>query len=389
MRFRKNILLAIIFYLLLFLLANPTYAKNLKIGLTITNDHIIIGSNKQGVILNLFNNQKIANIKKLESYIIRNANGLISILHKPTNTILGAFTGPIKLIPEKKEGYVSCNNKWYRGELIILTNSHKKNLTVVNNVNLEDYLLSVVPSEIPSKWHKEVLKAQAIAARSYALGYLGRRRGKGYDLESTVEDQVYWGISSEKRATSKAVKETEGIVVADKNNNPIIALYHSSGGGCTDSIENLWDEKPSVHIQPRVDYDDNSPHFKWSRKYNKTDVSKLLSNLNVGEVTNIIPLSRSISERIMWIDVIGTNGKVKIRGEEFRKYLKLPSSKFYINTEDNVIQFTGKGFGHGLGLSQWGAKALAERGFTYEQILTHYYPDVRIIKLYNNNHENH
>ena len=104
-----------------------------------------------------------------------------------------------------------------------------------------------------------------------------------------------------------------------------------------------------------------------------------MSNLNIGEIKNFIPLSRSVSQRILWIKIIGTSGETTIRGEEFRKLLKLPSSKFNHSIEKNYITFAGRGYGHGLGLSQWGAKALAEHGFSYEQILAHYYPETRLI----------
>lgn len=364
----------------IFFLSPMASSKEIQIGLVTTNEIVKISSNQKANLINLFTNKPIAQINENKFYLIRNADGLISIFEKTTNNKLGAFTGPVKLIPQKDDGLIFCNNNWYRGKLTILTNGDKKKITVVNNVDLEDYLLSVVPSEIPSSWHKEALKAQSIAARSYTLGYLGRRKDKGYDLESTVEDQVYLGISKEKKSTSSAIKETSGIILVDKNGKPIIALYHSSGGGYTDSIENLWDEKPSIHIQPRPDYDDSSPYFKWFRDYKISEVSNLLKNTNVGNITNIIPLSKSISKRVTWLKIIGTNGDTLIRGEEFRRSLKLPSSKFNISIENDHVKFAGRGFGHGLGLSQWGSKALAESGFTYEQILAHYYPGARLVK---------
>ena len=375
--------------LLLFLLiAFPLNAlsKDIKIGLLTTDKSVIISSNQNGILINSFTNNLITKTIKSEPYQVQNINGLIKITDK-SKKILGAFRGPIKLIPEKKDGFVSCNNHWYRGELLLLTNGDKKNLTIVNNVDLEDYLLSTVPSEIPNKWNKEALKAQAVAARSYSLGYLGRRIEKGYDLESTVEDQVYLGISSEKRSTTQAVKETKGIILLDKDNKPLVALYHSSGGGYTDSIDNLWDKKQkplghiSDHIKAKPDYDNNSPHFKWFRSYKITELNNLLTSLNIGEITNITPLSRTVANRIMWIKLAGTKGETTIRGEEFRKLLKLPSSKFHLKIENNIIKFSGSGYGHGLGMSQWGAKALAESGFTYDKILAHYYSGIRLTKI--------
>lgn len=353
-------------------------SKEIKIGLLTSDSQITISLNNEGDLVNLYNNQLIKDVKKFESYIIQNINGLISITDKQTSEKLGAFTGPVGL----QGGSLVClNGKCYRGKLLLLTNWDKKKITVVNNVDLEDYLLSVVPAEIPNTWDREALKAQSIAARSYTLGYLGRRKEKGYDLESSVEDQVYPGVSSEKISTTEAVSETKGEILIDANGKPLIALYHSSAGGYTDSIENLWDKSPSLHIQPRPDYDDKSPHFKWFRTYRMEDLSNLLRELNIGQILDIILLSKSFSNRVMWLDVAGSNGKVKMRGEDFRRKINLPSSKFNFQVEDGVIKFAGRGFGHGLGLSQWGAKALGEHGFTYKEILAHYYPGARLVEI--------
>lgn len=365
--------------ILLFSLSPEALSKDIEIGLITSESPIIISSNQEAALINLYNNKIISKINKGENFNVTNVRSLVKVLHAKTDTSLGAFTGPVKLVPEDKNGLVFCNNRWYRGELIIFTNGSKIKLTAVNKVDIEDYLISVIPSEIPYKWHKESIKALSVAARSYALGYLNRRRSKGYDLEATVEDQVYLGVSSEKNTTSEAVKETKGKILLDADNRPLIALYHSSGGGYTDSIENIWDIKPSIHIQPRPDYDDNSPHFQWYRNYKPEEVNNLLSILNIGDINEITPLSRSESQRIKWIRVAGTKGKVKIRGEVFRRYLKLPSSKFNLTIEDNQLKVAGRGYGHGLGLSQWGSKHLAEEGFTYDLILSHYYPEAKLV----------
>lgn len=380
---KRIILVLIVFYMLTASLSShKAYSKDLKIGLITTSMPVKISSSDDALLINSFTNKLIQKIKKNEYFILNGSNGLISISDKTVK--LGSFTGPIKLKPEKKDTLVKCNNHWYRGELIIFITRDKSNITVVNNVDLEDYLLSVVSSEIPNTWGKEALKAQSIAARSYAIGYLGRRKKKGYDLEPTIEDQLYLGVSSEKHSTSEAVKETKGLILFDKDNKPFIALYHSSGGGYTDSIENLWDTnhiKPSTHIQPRPDYDDNSPHFKWLRNYKITNINKLLSNLGIGQITSIVPLSKSISGRVTWLKITGTESDTLIRGEEFRKCLKLPSSKFNFYLGKDELKIAGRGYGHGLGLSQWGAKELAENKFTHDQILAHYYPGTRLVKI--------
>ena len=376
MKFKLLILSFFIFFPL------TGYCKEIKIGLITTSGQVSISSNGKAKLINLLNNAVIRKINNPETYTLENVKGLIKITDKSKGTSLGAFRGPIKLITEKNY-YVTCNKNPYRGNLTIFTNNENKNITIVNELDIEDYLISVVPSEIPYKWHQEVLKAQSVAARSYAIGFLGRRKNRGYDLESSVEDQVYLGVHSERKSTSDAVTETKGKILVDKDNSPLIALYHSSGGGYTDSIENLWEKediKPSVYIQPRPDYDDNSPHFKWFRNYKITDLNNLLSSLNIGNIVDITPISKSISGRVTWLKLTGTTGSKTIRGEELRLLLKLPSSKFNLAIKNDQVLFAGRGYGHGLGLSQWGSKELAEHGFTYEQILSHYYSYAMLVK---------
>ena len=196
-----------------------------------------------------------------------------------------------------------------------------------------------------------------------------------------MEDQLYLGVSSEKRSTSNAVNETKNLILVTDENKPLIALFHSSAGGFTDSIESIWEKESSPHIMPVPDYDDNSPHFKWFRTYTLQEITKFLTNENIGNVTDIIPVSRSSSQRVMWVEVLGDKGKTKMRGDDFRRAIKLPSSKFNMLIRKNKVVFAGRGFGHGLGLSQWGAKALAEKGFSYMEILAHYYPGARLAKL--------
>ncbi len=378
---KKFFIATILSLTVLTITCNYAFAREIDIGLVISNEKIKIGSNKNAVLINTRTNNIITKIKNQETYTVSNSSGLIHISHGISNTSLGSFTGPIKLIPDNDKDLVFCKDKWYRGKLIILTNGSKNQITIVNQLKLEDYLLSVVPSEIPSSWEKEVLKAQSVAARSYALGYLGRRKKKGYDLESTVEDQVYLGVSSEKRSTSNAVNQTKNLILVTDENKPLIALFHSSAGGFTDSIESIWEKESSPHIIPVPDYDDNSPHFKWFRTYTLQEITKFLINENIGNVTDIIPVSRSSSQRVMWVEVLGDKGKIKMRGDDFRRTIKLPSSKFNMLIRKEKVVFAGRGFGHGLGLSQWGAKALAEKGFSYMEILAHYYPGARLAKL--------
>jgi len=156
------------------------------------------------------------------------------------------------IITSAPTGFVSTKEKWYRGNLIIKKTDD--GLVVINDIGLEDYLLGVVPSEMPSSWDIEALKAQAIAARSYALANLGKRSALGFDLKDTAEDQVYKGASSEKDRTTKAVLDTKGKVLVYQG-KIINACYCASAGGKTKLASEVWNkEVPYIHSV--LSYDD-------------------------------------------------------------------------------------------------------------------------------------
>jgi stage II sporulation protein D len=275
------------------------------------------------------------------------------------------------------------NGKLYRGAAVIKPHvSTKTNgIDVINHLSLEEYLLSVVPSEMPSGWPLEALKAQAVAARSYALANLGKHEADGYDIKATVDDQAYSGISSENELTNRAVHETQGQVLTHEG-KPISAFFHSSSGGHTEVSEHVW-TRPLAYLRAVPDYDDESPHFSWNRSLPISTIEQTLakSNKNVGTVLNILPIARGVSPRVKWVMIAGTDKTIFVSGEESRKLFGLPSTLFNaVGSQDSYV-FSGRGNGHGLGMSQWGAKKLAEAGYTAAEILSYYYKDVTLNQI--------
>lgn len=274
----------------------------------------------------------------------------------------------------------ACNGKLYRGSLWLKTGNN--GLSAINIVELEDYLLSVVPSEMPSSWPDEALKAQAIAARSYAMANIGKHAKDGYDVQSTVYDQVYSGVGSETETTNKAVAETEGMVLKHKG-QVISAFFHSTSGGATEQAENVWGKSlPFVKSVP--DYDDLSPHFSWQRQFKVAELGAALARntlTDVGKLLSLTVVSRSSTQRLLSIELCGTRSTQLINGETLRHPLHLPSTIFNVTCDNGSYTFSGRGFGHGVGLSQWGAKALAEFGYNAAQILAYYYKDVSLTYL--------
>lgn len=286
---------------------------------------------------------------------------------------------------EKNEsGLLAINGRVYHGDFLIKPNLSGKNISsnqfasnfnIINCLDLEDYLQSVVPSEMPSGWPLEALKAQAIAARSYALANLGKHGSAGYDLKDNIEDQAYSGVKSEADSTNEAVNATRGLVMR-YDGKPICAYFHSCSGGSTERAEHVW-HNSVPYLKAVIDFDQNAPMYNWTKNYSITQTESGLPK-EIGSVLSITILGKSPSGRAKYILVNGTNGSRIISGEAARKYFNLPSTNFNVLPGESGYMFAGKGFGHGLGLSQWGAKSLAENGYNAAQILCYYYDGISI-----------
>ena len=211
---------------------NPVFA--IKIGLETDVAKTGVGTSGDGVIIDARTNREVVELKQMKGYLI------VAKKNKMAIKIDGEFRDIDSdriVIKSGQEGFVSAKKRWYRGVLIVQNRNGK--LTVINDVDIENYLKGVIPSEMPTSWDVEAHKAQAIAARSYALANLGKRASKGYDLNDTPSDQAYGGASAENRGTTKAVNDTRGIVLTH-NQKIISAFYTASAGGKTKSASAAW-----------------------------------------------------------------------------------------------------------------------------------------------------
>jgi len=308
----------------------------------------------------------------------------------PENRFALSGEGGYLVVPEARstEGavpLVGLNGKLYRGSLLLKpsvtlnADGSEKNtsIAVINIVRIEDYLLSVVPSEVPSSWPQEALKAQAIAARSYVVANLNKHKADGYDVKDTVEDQVYRGVVSENDDTNVACAGTCGLVLK-QNAQVISAFFHSTSGGSTELSENVWG-KPLPYLKSVPDFDDQAPLFTWQRSFTVNQLNKLLG-LDADQLSALFVVGRhkSSAQRVKHLLAVGNSSARVLTGTEVRKLLNLPSTQFSVLQSDGAYVFSGRGFGHGLGMSQWGAKALADKGYNAGQILSYYYKDVTI-----------
>ncbi len=254
-------------------------------------------------------------------------------------------------------------------------------ILVVNVLGIEKYLNSVVGSEMPTKWPIEALKAQAIASRTYALKQKGNSL---FDIDSTQKNQVYNGLESRTYKTIRAVKSTRSLVLTYKN-KLINALFHSSSGGMTENSQDVWKNK-YPYLSSVRDFDKNNPKFRWKKKFSNSELTNLFPK--IGGLRDIEILDITKTGRVKNVKLIGAYGSDQISGVVLRKRLGLNSNfvrfKFFEEELNNntpqkkgLIVF-GQGKGHGVGMSQWGAKYLASRGQKAERILKHFYKGVQI-----------
>jgi stage II sporulation protein D len=286
-------------------------------------------------------------------------------------------------------------------------------VTAVNQVEMEQYLLGVVPREIGRVGPEllEAAKAQAVAARTYAVNYLGRREALGFDVYASTMDQVYGGVSAEFDPVSAAVRETAGEILV-YGGEPIEAYYHSTGGGRTAAIDEVWNQGPVPYLVSVIDvnpatgqaYDVKSSRFRWTQSWSADSLEKILDRTladslpagvrTIGELRDIRVERKTPSGRVAAMRISTSAGDFVVGGDRVRWILLTPSGAILNSSMFDVqvtrdatgkpVRFTatGGGWGHGIGMCQVGAMGRATAGQNYREILGAYFPGTRIAKLY-------
>lgn len=326
----------------------------------------------------------VAAMKPMEAWTAV-ASGVIQLASASSKPL--TLSGLCRVVPQGGKGIplVYIGDRWYRGELEIRLLEGQ--IVAINQLPLEEYLYGVVPAEMPPNWPLESLKAQAVAARTYAVANRGRFASRGYDLKPTVQSQVYKGAAAETALSNAAVNATRSQVVT-YNGKVIRAYFHASAGGYTESADAVWGES-LPYLRPVPDFDQQSPRYTWQRTFSVTELQNALAKNghDVGNVLRIEPIQRAYSGRVTRVRITGTRGARELGGEEFRHAIGLYSTLWNVlglpqaSATPTRFAFAGRGHGHGLGMSQWGAKGLAERGYPYAQILLHYYPSAQLSML--------
>ena len=290
------------------------------------------------------------------------------------------FGGMVRLQP--RAGFLQINGRPYRG-LIELRRTAERRLTVINELDLEEYLYGVVRSEMDPRWPPEALRAQAIAARSLAIYSAGRFGTEGYDLRATTESQVYGGVMAEDPRTTAAVDATRGLAMLYEG-RPVFAAYHNDSGGATENSEFVWGSVTPYLRGVADPYSKDAPNHAWTLRLDLPAIEARMQRAGraISGLQRLDVVATSPSGRVMTLRLVGASGSVDLRGTDFRAAIGVAtvrSTLFIVRMSgEGTVDLTGRGSGHGVGLSQWGARGQALAGRDYTEILRHYYTGVTI-----------
>lgn len=290
------------------------------------------------------------------------------------------------IIDPRQDATLRVNDKHFRGMLVIINNGTA--LTVVNSIEIEQYIRGVLYHEISDKWPLSAICAQAVATRTYALYSIEQFAARDYDVTNDVYSQVYGGKTAERYRTNLAVRRTKGEVLTYKG-KIFPAFFHANSGGVTEDASELWDVNlPPLKGGIESPYSVNSPHYRWRRNFRLKDIQDALMahGYKLGLIKAIRVTERNKSGRVRKLAVEDHDGKIlTIEGKAFRDVLGpnvLKSNMYDVEMKGYYADLVGHGWGHGVGMCQWGAYNMARMRFTYQQILNFYYPGSSLEKLH-------
>ncbi len=327
--------------------------------------------------------QKIMDLDKRSMVVFSSAGDLVKIA--TLSQTLGNFHR-VELRPADKDcsfnikpNKPSLNNRIYPDWLHVSVVGNR--LKLINETDFDDYLGGVVRSESGNGHTLEYYKVQAIISRTYALRHWYKYSNEGFNLCDRVNSQVYHSLCTDNDTILQAVEMTKDIVIVDHEINLITAAFHSNSGGETLNSEDVW-QKPVPYLRSTPDsFSLNMPHYLWETTLPKSKwLDYFKSHYNV-DLTNQHQVDYILNfcpqERMNIMHPIKPRAELKTVRQDFH----LKSTFFCVKEIGDSVLITGKGYGHGVGLSQEGAMKMAEMGYPYTEILHHYYSDIHLIKL--------
>jgi len=322
---------------------------------------------------------KTATIRPTRSGLLINGKKL-----HVTSTVISNGERPLRLSIGRNGGTKPGHQWKVRGHIVITGQGSR--LLVLNKVDLEKYVAGVVSSEISPDWHDEVLKAQAVAARTYVLHKKLLNEQPYFDVVASVQDQVYTGARQVNGSVREAVNATRGKVLTYER-RPIFAAYSSTAAGPTEDAFYVWSKDLPYLKGVDCPFDEESPRYRWETAIPFEVFEQSLRNegLAVGAMATLAPYTYTKAGRVNEVRILHSRGALIVRGQDLRRilgYSKIRSTQFRIESIGREVVFSGKGAGHAVGLCQWGAKEMAELGYRYESILQYYYPGTDLLPYF-------
>ena len=310
-----------------------------------------------------------------------------TVLFAPDNSSLiinGATrtAAPVRIEPDGSR-MLSVDGKPYPGLLVV--KALHGHLLVVNHVPLEEYLCGVLPREMAPSWPLEALKAQAVAARTYALYHMLLRRSDDYDVLATTSAQVYGGSEKDYPVVRSAVDATRGLVLAE-GGRLALTLFHANSGGRTESLEDIWGGRLSCLMSVEDPFSNNYSGDTWEKTLPAQEIAAAFGQFGIaaGAIKDITPVERSASGRIKKLKITAQGETFFLSGNSFRLIVgpgKVKGTNFTVQKDKADFVFKGTGYGHGAGMSQWGAYGMAKKGYDYKAILAHYYAGAQAVRI--------
>ncbi len=282
-----------------------------------------------------------------------------------------------------QEGEIFVGKRAYHHSLEIIRDAGGK-LRAVSELSLEEYLKGVLPVEASPAWPLDSLKAHAIVSRTYALFSMLENPDRRYAVAADVSSQVYGGLGTHNRITDAAVDATRGQILTYKG-KIFPAYFHSTCGGHTARADQVWTiQKHPCLMGVKCDFCRGSKNYRWDCQFTLKQIEARLkkNGFNVAGVTGLAAQGKDESGRALYFEITDAKGTKRISSNGLRMFLSPAHFKSTLVTSikrgGSAYYFQGKGWGHGVGLCQYGAKKLAELGYNYKQILAFYYPQSSI-----------
>ena len=293
-------------------------------------------------------------------------------------------TGSRVLAEPLMDSPLVVDGRTYRGKVWIVRDDDGT-LEVIDELDLEQYLYGVVGVEMDPAWPQVALQAQAIASRSYAVARAALHEYPGYDIKAGELDQAYGGVNAETQSSVDAVESTRGVILVYQY-HVVKAYYSSCDGGYTADGDNLADPEPYLRAHPDP-YAGESPHLSWSARVPLASFAQAFREqvADIGDIAGVTAGPADASGRLISVTVSGTGGVRTITGPQFRqlagRHLVKSTRIASLALDGDAIVVKGSGFGHGVGMSQWGAKDMADQGLGINAILSFYYQGAMLSKI--------